>query len=80
MSSKTTQFGFKWDEHGIRVVVQRTFCDERHMCITIATDKGLQDIWITRSGHIGIPPMKKPRASGAKPRVDKNYLKKIMEQ
>ncbi len=79
--SKTTPYGFKWEENGIRMVVQRTFADSQHMCLTIYTDKGAQDIYVTPSGMMRIAPAKKPGKKGpAGERIDPDYLKSIMDQ
>ena len=73
MSSKTTNFGFKWEEDGIRLVVQRSFCDKNHMALTIYTDNGAIHVAVTPKGFIRtfIKPKKK---------ISAEYLKSILDQ
>ena len=78
MGSKNTEYGFKWDEEGIRLVVQRNFNDAKHMVLSVYTDKGELRVYVTPSGRA------KARwvsaSKHAKPRVDPVYLKDVMEQ
>lgn len=78
MSSKNTQFGFKWDEEGIRLVVQRSFNDAKHMVLSVYTDKGQLQISVTPTGEVKTGWVSASRH--AKPRIDPEYLKEVMEQ
>lgn len=50
--SKNTKYGFIWNESGHSIAVQRTFCDKKHICVTIYTKDGALSVYVTPSGRI----------------------------
>lgn len=79
MASKTTEYGFKWEDDGIRLVIQRTFSDKKHKCVSIFTDAGVMDIYVSPSGQIKTH-MKKPSGKKSYERVDRDYLNSVLDQ
>lgn len=50
--SKNTKYGFIWNEGDHSIAVERSFCNERYIGVTIYTKDGALSVYATPSGRI----------------------------